>query len=59
MIGFTLGEKAPKLAELCKEKGLLINVAGDGNIRIVPPLTISADEIRYAVGVINEAAGQI
>lgn len=59
MVGFTLGESAPKLAELCKEKGLLINVAGDGNIRIVPPLTISADEIRYAVGVINEAAGQI
>ncbi|MDD3257762.1 MAG: aminotransferase class III-fold pyridoxal phosphate-dependent enzyme, partial [Methanocorpusculum sp.] len=59
MIGFTLGDKAPKLAEYCLNHGLLVNVAGEGNIRIVPPLTISADEIKFAVGVINEAAGQI
>lgn len=55
MVGFTAGEKAPKIAEYCKEHGVLVNVAGGENIRIVPPLTIQMKEIDSAVKVINEA----
>jgi acetylornithine/N-succinyldiaminopimelate aminotransferase len=59
MIGFTACEKAPAIAEYCKEHAVLINVAGDENIRIVPPLIIESREIDRAVGVINEAAESV
>lgn len=57
MIGFTAGEKATKIQNYCAENGVLVNVAGDGNIRIVPPLVISNEEIEYAIKVINESVG--
>ncbi len=59
MIGFTLGETAAALAAECKKRGVLINVAGDGNIRLVPPLIISDTEIAHAVEVINESADSL
>ncbi|HJJ32002.1 MAG TPA: acetylornithine/succinylornithine family transaminase [Methanocorpusculum sp.] len=59
MVGFTIGEKAAELADRCMKRGVLINVAADGNIRLVPPLVISEAEIRHATGVINEAADKI
>ncbi|MDO5845662.1 MAG: acetylornithine/succinylornithine family transaminase [Methanocorpusculum sp.] len=59
MIGFTLGTAAAPLAEACKKAGVLINVAGEGNIRIVPPLVISDAEIKRAIEVINEAADSL
>lgn len=55
MIGFTVGEKAPAIAAYCMEHGVLINVAGGGNIRLVPPLVMKNREIDQAVGIINEA----
>lgn len=59
MIGITAGEKAPAIAEYCRERGVLINVAGGVNIRIVPPLIIQNRDIDYAVDLINEAAGSV
>jgi len=59
IIGFTIGEKAQELADACLKRGVLINVAADGNIRLVPPLVISNEEINRAVEVINEAADSI
>ncbi len=56
MIGFTIGDRAGELAAECQKNGVLINVAADGNIRLVPPLVISTEEIARAVEVINEAA---
>jgi len=32
-----------------------VNCAADGNLRLVPPLVITDEEIDTAVGVINEA----
>ncbi|HJJ42379.1 MAG TPA: acetylornithine/succinylornithine family transaminase [Methanocorpusculum sp.] len=58
MVGFTAGGKAQSIADYCAEHGVLINVAADGNIRIVPPLLISNEEIAYAVDIINEAVSQ-
>lgn len=55
MIGFTLGERCPAVQAYCAEHGVLINCAADGNIRLVPPLVISDEEIDTAVGVINAA----
>ena len=56
MVGFTIGERAAELSAECQKNGVLINVAADGNIRLVPPLVISNEEIARAVEVINEAA---
>ena len=59
MVGFTAGEKAPAIAEYCREHGVLINVAGGENIRIVPPLVINNREIDHAIAIINEAAESV
>ena len=50
MVGFTAGEKAPAIAEYCREHGVLINVAGGENIRIVPPLVIENRDMRVRPG---------
>jgi acetylornithine and succinylornithine aminotransferases len=59
MVGFTAGESAPAIQDYCLKHGVLVNVAGEGNIRLVPPLVISDEEIRFACKVINEAVGSL
>ncbi|MDD3620809.1 MAG: aspartate aminotransferase family protein [Methanofollis sp.] len=55
MIGFTVGDRCAEVQHYCAEHGVFINCAADGNIRLVPPLVITDEEIDTAVGVINEA----
>lgn len=56
MIGIPVGEeKCAEVAEKCREMGVLVNCAGHGNLRLVPPLVITDEEIDEAVRVINEA----
>jgi acetylornithine/N-succinyldiaminopimelate aminotransferase len=57
MIGITVGEKCAAVQKRCMENGVLINCAADGNIRLVPPLVITDEEIDRAVQVIDEALG--
>jgi len=57
MIGITVGDHCPKVQKRCMERGVLVNCAADGNMRLVPPLTISEGEIDTATGVIDEALG--
>jgi len=54
-------ERATALLEGCKDRGLLIGKGGlYGNVlRIVPPLTVTADEIDEAAGIIGEAAAAL
>ena len=55
MIGITVGESCPAVQKTCAENGVLVNCAADGNLRLVPPLVITDDEIDRAVAVINAA----
>jgi acetylornithine/N-succinyldiaminopimelate aminotransferase len=55
MIGITVGESCPAVQKTCAENGVLVNCAADGNMRLVPPLVITDDEIDQAVAVINAA----
>jgi len=56
MIGIPAGEeKCPEVAAKCREAGVLVNCAGHGNIRLVPPLVISDAEIDEAIRVVSEA----
>jgi len=55
MVGITLGQRCPEVQKRCAARGVLINCAADGNIRLVPPLVIREDEIDAAIEVIHEA----
>jgi len=57
MIGMTIWDKCPDVQKRCAEKGVLVNCAADGNMRLVPPLVITDSEIDRVVGVINGALG--
>src|SRR5512136_1598874 len=43
MVGITLGQRCPEVQKRCAARGVLINCAADGNIRLVPPLVIGDD----------------
>lgn len=57
MIGITVGDRCPEIQRTCAGKGVLINCAADGNIRLVPPLTISTDDIDTVIEVLHGALG--
>ncbi|NOQ13316.1 MAG: acetylornithine transaminase [Methyloprofundus sp.] len=49
MIGIELDAPCTELVSLALEAGLLINVAGEKNIRLLPPLVISNEQIEMLV----------
>ncbi len=55
MIGITIGDKCGLVQQKCKDAGVLVNCAADGNLRIVPPLVITSEEIDRACSVLDEA----
>ncbi|MDH7592799.1 MAG: acetylornithine transaminase [Methanomicrobiales archaeon] len=57
MIGITVGERCQEVQHRCMEEGVLVNCAADGNLRLVPPLVITEEEIDRAARVIDEAIG--
>lgn len=59
MIGVTIGEQCGAVQKACAERGVLVNCAADGNLRLVPPLTITRDEIQTAAGIIRDVIADI
>lgn len=59
MMGITVGDTCPAVQKKCAEDGVLVNCAADGNLRLVPPLVITNDEIDLAAAVINAAMAGI
>jgi len=59
MIGLHIGNDCPVVQKRCAENGVLVNCAADGNLRLVPPLVITNDEIDQAAAVINAAIAGI
>jgi len=57
MIGVTVGDRCPDIQKKCAEEGVLVNCAADGNLRLVPPLTITNTEIDRVLKVLNGALG--
>ncbi|MDI9632553.1 MAG: aspartate aminotransferase family protein [Methanolinea sp.] len=55
MVGITAGERCGEVQKACAERGVLVNCAADGNIRLVPPLVISHDEIGTVCRVLSDA----
>jgi acetylornithine/N-succinyldiaminopimelate aminotransferase len=52
MVGVELKQACPELVQQALEMGMLINVTADKVIRLLPPLTISADEIDQIVATV-------
>lgn len=49
MIGIETSEDIPSFVGKARENGLIVLTAGSNVIRLLPPLTLSKDEIKYAV----------
>ncbi len=63
IVGYQLSDsaktKAAEVVTAARERGLLIITAGDGVIRVVPPLVISAEEINHGLAILDEAMGVV
>jgi len=57
MIGMSVGDRCSEVQQTCAENGVLVNCAADGNLRLIPPLVITDEEIDTAVDVVNAALG--
>jgi acetylornithine/N-succinyldiaminopimelate aminotransferase len=57
MVGVTVGERCPQVQKECARNGVLVNCAADGNLRLVPPLVITDEEIDRVTDVVNDALG--
>jgi acetylornithine aminotransferase len=59
IVGYQLSDsakdKANEIITAARERGLLIITAGDGVIRIVPPLVISDEEINRGLAILEDA----
>ena len=59
IVGFQLSDsvkdKATEIVTAARERGLLIITAGDGVMRIVPPLVISMEEINKGLAILEDA----
>ena len=53
MIGIKTKKTAAEIAKQCIEKGLLVLTA-HSKVRLLPPLTISKEEIDFALKILNE-----
>lgn len=54
MIGIELDQPCPELVSAALDAGLLINMTGDKNIRLLPPLIIDKQQITLLVNTLSE-----
>ncbi|KXT82767.1 acetylornithine transaminase [Streptococcus panodentis] len=54
MIGIETSASLPKIVEAARRKGLIILTAGSNVIRLLPPLTVSREEIQQGAAILKE-----
>ena len=59
MIGIETSASLSRLVEAARQKGLIILTAGENVIRLLPPLTISREEIQQGIAVLKEVFSQV
>ena len=59
MIGIETSDSLSKIVEAARQKGLIILTAGENVIRLLPPLTISREEIQQGIAVLKEVFSEI
>jgi acetylornithine aminotransferase len=55
----TTKSRAPEVIAASRERGLLVISAGDGVLRLVPPLIISDEEIKKGLGILDSALAAV
>jgi acetylornithine/succinyldiaminopimelate/putrescine aminotransferase len=58
MWGLDVLAPAGEVVARAREAGLLVCTAGDHTVRLLPPLTITHDELARGVALLEEAVGQ-
>jgi len=56
--GLLVKTDAAGVVARCREKGLLVSVAGGGVVRFVPPLIVKRHELDEALGILDEVLGK-
>ena len=59
MIGIETSANLSKIVEGARQKGLIILTAGENVIRLLPPLTISREEIQQGITVLKEVFSEV
>ncbi|MEM9740016.1 MAG: aspartate aminotransferase family protein, partial [Pseudomonadota bacterium] len=59
LTGLKLKDAPKQLQTLCKERKLLVGVAGNNVLRLAPPLIITDEDVREATRVIDSAMGEM
>ena len=59
MIGIETSAGLSRLVEAARQKGLIILTAGENVIRLLPPLTISREEIQQGIAILKEVFSQV
>ena len=59
MIGIETSASLSRLVEAARQKGLIILTAGENVIRLLPPLTISREEIQQGIAILKEVFSQV
>ena len=59
MIGIETSAGLSRLVEAARQKGLIILTAGENVIRLLPPLTISREEIQQGIAILKEVFSEV
>jgi acetylornithine/N-succinyldiaminopimelate aminotransferase len=54
LLGLETVRPAGDMVADCFDRGLLVTAAGDDVLRLTPPLTVTADEVAFAVSILQE-----
>ncbi len=58
LVGLQMKAMPKSLQGLCREKKLLVGVAGNNVLRLAPPLIISDEDVREAVTIMDQSIGE-
>ena len=59
MIGIETSASLSRLVEAARQKGMIILTAGENVIRLLPPLTISREEIQQGIAILKEVFSEL
>lgn len=59
MIGIETSAGLSRIVEAARQKGLIILTAGENVIRLLPPLTISREEIQQGIAILKEVFSEL
>ena len=59
MVGIETSASLSRIVEAARQKGLIILTAGENVIRLLPPLTISREEIQQGIAVLKEVFSEL